>query len=73
MLHTIRTNPMKTTREQKRKEVFDLIEALEAEPHLGMTESRNIWNAYAKLVRAVGGKPMRKWWKKKSPNPKGQP
>lgn len=56
----------------KEQRAFDLIEALEAEPHLGMTESPNIWNAYVKLVRSLGGKPMRKWWThriRKSQNP----
>lgn len=43
---------------------FALIEALEAEPHLGMTESHDIWDAYSNLARALGGKPMRKWWKR---------
>lgn len=48
---------------------FDLIEALENEPHLGMTESPEIWKAYAKLVRRLGGKPMRKWWKQRTGKP----
>lgn len=46
-----------------KERIFELFEALEAEPHIGMADSKNIWKAYCKLMRSVGGNPMNPWWK----------
>lgn len=51
------------------RRAFDLIEALEQEPHMGMEENETTWKAYANLVRALGGKPMRKWWEHRNRTP----
>lgn len=43
---------------------FEVIEALESEPHVGMDRNPALWKAYVKLAKAAGAKPMKKWWER---------
>lgn len=45
---------------------WNMVEALEQYPHVGISEERELWKAYRALVKHLGGKPMRKWWDKRT-------